>query len=264
MPDTDDTQPTIKTSDAEQSYARIKATLANVDLSDASMRGVSVPLVLKRLTKLAPQYAALKPTLATYFKVEIMDPYTQAVAELPDLLAAFFYTDIMANAADVLYPSDDTFALKIEQIKADRAAGMASLVLMEGLGLVSAEHAAYIRSGSGYLDMAKDCVLLGELATTHWAELAPMQAVQRDDARRLTPERVTRLKDNGAQLLKQLTARAGQQEHARVDWERQRLALRTLIERHWSAIRHPVSFHFDQINSPADARPYSHTLGGIR
>lgn len=266
MSDTDKgTTPVILASEAEQSYARLKAVMDSADVSNASMRGVSVALVVGRLLTLRPEYEAMEPALDDSFKAAVMDPYREALAALPDLIAGLFYADVQARAARVVYPGADgsLFTQLLEGLKEDRAAGMATLELLEVLRQVTPEEAAHIRSGSGYVDLATDCVLLGGLAERHWSLIAPLQAAQRDAALRLTPERITHLKDGGARLLQLLAARASAHDGAQVDWERDRLALRVLLGQRWDAIRKPARFHLDQIGQADRVSLYA-DLSGIR
>ena len=266
MPDTDNSAtPLIPASEAEQSYARLKPTLDRADVTGASMRGVSVALAVPRLLLLKPEYEAMEPALAEHFKTPIMDPYRAAVAALPDLIAAIFYADVQAQAARVVYPgaSGPLFEQKVAEIKGDRAAGMAALDVLEALRLVSPAEAAHIRSGSGYADLATDCILLGGLAERHWPVLAPLQAAQQDAALRLTPDRITRLKDGGAHLLQLLATRANAHDGAQVDWERDRLALRVLLGQRWDAIRKPARFHLDHTGQTDRVNLYA-DLSGIR
>jgi hypothetical protein len=264
MPDADNTtpEPIIKPSEAEQSYARVKGALGAVDLTGATMRGVSVPAVVMRLLSLKAEYEAMVPALTAYFKAEVMDPYREAVAALPDLIAALYYADTMTRSAKVVLSGElaEEFERRLGEIKEDRAAGMKTLGLMEQLGIVSAAQADHIRSGTGYFDLAQDSTELGALFESKWDKVSALQVLNEDVSQRITPERVQRLKNNGTRVLELLAARAGQD--TQVSWERDRLALRVLLEQHWGAIRRPARFYLD-LTAPERVSLYA-LLAGMR
>jgi hypothetical protein len=264
MPDADNTtpQPIIPPSEAEQSYERVKSALAGVDITGASMRGVSVPTAATRLISLKAEYEALVPALSAYFKAEVMDPYRAATAALPDLIAALYYTDTMTRSAKVVFSGElaEEFERRLGEIKEDRQAGLKTLDIMEQLGLVSAAQAAHIRSGTGYFDLAADSTELGALFESKWDKVSALQALNEDVTSRITPERVQRLKNNGARFLELLAYRAAGGSQAA--WERDRLAARVLLERHWTAIRRPARFHLDDA-APERVSLYA-PLAGLR
>lgn len=260
MPDTDPTAPIIPPSEAEQSYLRLKPTLDAVDLADATLRGVSVEAVTRRLMALRPEYEAMIPALTAHFKVEVMDPYRAAVAALPDLVAALFHVDTMTRSAQIAADAEqaDAFKQLLAQLKDDRAAALKTLSLLEQLHIISSAQADHIRAGSGYFDTAQDAVALGGIFDAHWAKVSALQALLEDASLRFTPERVLRLKDNGALLLKRLAASPADP----VQLERHRLALRVLIEQRWTAIRRPARFHLE-LADPDRVSLYA-PLRGIR
>jgi hypothetical protein len=106
--------------------------------------------------------------------------------------------------------------------------------------------------------MAADSTAFGQLFESRWDKVSALQALNEDPSTRITLERIARLKNNGVRFLELLATRG----NAEIDWERDRLALRVILDQRWEAIRRPARFHFD-LTSPERVPLYT-SLVGIR
>ena len=249
----------IQPSQVELAYAQVSPALDALDLSGATMRGISVPHTLGRVRSLQHELATLGPALNNYFNEAYLERWRDAVEALPALLGALFYTDAMAQLSRSRpLASEDRFNQAVAELRADRAAGMTALTMLHALRIVGDALVAEIERGTGYLDLISDCVTLGLLIEQRWQLLGPLCAQQADPALLITPARITRLKDAPA-LLALLAGRYT--PNPGPDWQRRRLATRVLLGQRWDIARAPARFHFEQTGQLAHAARYASIVG---
>jgi hypothetical protein len=176
----------------EAAYRRVKPELDAVE-PDNYLK------ITKEPTKVAMVGWAAAPRMQQYREVVVEHLPTFDISKLDNLrdyALAVFYTDSVAGPA----PVDAALAALVDDATETRERMLSAAATMVVFGVLDEGRVAKLRSGNGYIDLAKDIIGLSAMFKQQWSQLQGQQPVTREE--------VDRAFDVGTELMLALSPKA--------------------------------------------------------